>query len=348
MKLTPSPLFLLILFLYLSAQSCSPKLQLASADVNGEKRDYSTHILSITEEIDTFFEHDATYEILASNLQYADGPLWLPSQDALLFSQRDLNQISIWTSENDVLTYLSPTGYTGDEPRYMHLGSRGMALDKQGNLLVCQPGDYTISLMAATLTQPKANYLPLFQRFLKKELYGPTDLDVDPKGNIFFTDPAGIGHDFENKEKWNLPFSGVYSYDTRGKIELLNDELTVPSGIALAPDGSHIIISNGDPNSPHWRRTNIKEDLTAGKSGTIYKISEKVNQKSGLPDGLTFHPSSYLFATGPEGVWVFNPSYTLIGKILTDKPATDCTFNTEHTYLYITTTEELLRIKLRE
>lgn len=345
MKLTTH--LLLSIIAILAIMACSPKNRLIDAPNIPQEQDYSSHIQRITEEIDTFFAEGSTLEVLADNLKYADGPLWLSKEEALLFSEVERNTIDIWTADAGVRDYVSPSGYTGDNTGRMKIGSRGLALDKEGNLVICQPGDYTVSIMAATLSKPYSKYLPLFQRFLKKEMYGPTDIEVDSTGNIYFTDPAPKDFDFKSKEKWQLPFSGVYSHTKSGKINLINDELSVPSGLALSPDQSYLIISNGDPSNPYWQRSDINSDLTVGNTGIIYRLPKK-NNVDGLPDGLTFHESSYLFATGPGGVWVFNPKFELIGKVLTSSSATDCTFNHDYSYLYITTRDQLLRIPLIE
>ena len=348
MKLTsPFTLSITIATTIVVMACSSTKNKVGNTSSESPTRDYTSHVLRITEEVDTFFDVDATYEILSEDLKYADGPLWHPQLQGLLFSEVEKNAVLLWKSDTLMQEYLMPSGYTGNDRRSMKKGSRGLGMDNEGNILLCQEGDGTVSIMAAQLTNPKPTYLPLFSNFIKKDMYGPTDLDIDKNGNVYFTDPAPIGFDFKQKEKWQLPFSGVYVTSKSGKVAILNDELTVPNGIALSNDQSFIIVANGDPANPYWQRTNIKSNLAAGKTGRIYKIDAEANDGAGVPNGLEFHKSSYLFATGPGGVWIFNPEFKLIGKILTASIATDCTFDIDYTYLYITTEDQLLRIAMK-
>lgn len=307
----------------------------------------SEHLVRLTAELDTLLESDTKYEVIAGDINFADGPLWIKDQNALIFSEVGNNKILKWSSAVGIQDYILTSGYTGDFKKETLHGSRGLALDTEGNLLICQQGDLVVSIMAATLALPKPKFLPLFNTFLKKELYGPTDIDVDEVGNVYFVDPAPVGFDFDNKEKYQLPFSGVYRQERTGKMHIEEDAISVPSGITIAPDQTHIIIANGDPKKAYWVRHDIGVNGCIGKSGTIYNATKNVKRKKGLPDGLEYHKDGYLFATGPEGIWIFNPEYQVIGKILTPSIATDCTFDTAFQFLYITTEKELLRVKLK-
>lgn len=348
MKLTP--VLCLSYLCILGLFGCSPKnrsLADTKQHLPSHTLQVSNDIQRISPEIDSIIDVTATLEVLVDNLHIADGPLWVNSRNALLISEVGRNKLILWSEEEGVRDYLFPSGNDGADKKKTNQGSRGLGWDKEGNLLITQPSEATISIMAASISMPRPHYLPMFQSFLKKEMYGPTDIEVDSKGNLLFTDPAPVGHDFKNKEKWHLPFSGVYAQSRTGRMELLNDELTVPSGLALSIDEKYIVVANGDPNDMYWQRTDITHNLKPSNTGVIYRIPKTESSKPGSPDGLIFHRNGYVFATAPGGVWIFDSEFKLIGKILTPTIATDCTFNTGYTHLYITTQSQLLRMRLQ-
>ena len=55
-------------------------------------------------------------EILGDGFEWAEGPLWLPSENKLLFSDIPPNSIFEWTEKGGIKLYLKPSGYTGTKP----------------------------------------------------------------------------------------------------------------------------------------------------------------------------------------------------------------------------------------
>jgi gluconolactonase len=66
----------------------------------------------------------------------------------------------------------------------------------------------------------------------------------------------------------------------------------------------------------------------------------------GLPDGLKVHSTGVIFATGPGGVFIFNPDGKLLGRIRLSLAAANCALDEKRGFLYVTATNVLLRIKL--
>jgi len=53
-----------------------------------------------------------------------------------------------------------------------------------------------------------------------------------------------------------------------------------------------------------------------------------------------------IYATGPGGVFIFNPQGELMGLIRTGQATANCALNTDQTVLFITADMYLLRVKL--
>lgn len=75
-------------------------------------------------------KQDAKLEILAEGFKWSEGPLWVNGY--LLFSDIPPNKIMKWSEADGLTTYLTPSGYTGSEPRGGEPGANGLILDQEG------------------------------------------------------------------------------------------------------------------------------------------------------------------------------------------------------------------------
>ncbi len=87
---------------------------------------------------------DVKIEILSEGHEWTEGPVWLPSEDKLLFSDIPVNSIFEWTEKGGVKLYLKPSGYTGTKPLNGEPGSNGLLLNQNrrtGSLPAWQQAD---------------------------------------------------------------------------------------------------------------------------------------------------------------------------------------------------------------
>ena len=61
---------------------------------------------------------------------------------------------------------------------------------------------------------------------------------------------------------------------------------------------------------------------------------------------MKIHSSGNIFATGPGGVLIFSPSGKHLGTIQTEVSTSNCAFDSDENYLYMTSDNYLTRIKL--
>ncbi len=73
-----------------------------------------------------------------------------------------------------------------------------------------------------------------------------------------------------------------------------------------------------------------------------------MSEGKGLPDGLKIDKNGNVFATGPAGVFIFNKEGKLLGKIKLPVAPSNCAFSTDQRTLFITATNYILRVKMRE
>src|SRR5690554_324888 len=63
--------------------------------------------------LDELLPEGAQMEVLAEGFEWTEGPVWVPGESFLLFSDIPKNTIYQWKEEGGVSVYLRPAGYTG-------------------------------------------------------------------------------------------------------------------------------------------------------------------------------------------------------------------------------------------
>jgi gluconolactonase len=286
-------------------------------------------------------------EIIADGFEWTEGPVWLPDQNILLFSDIPSNSVFQWSEQGGVKLYLRPSGYTDPLPRGGESGSNGLLIDGDGNLILCQHGDRRIAKMDAPLDKPEPRYVSVVDNWLGKRFNSPNDAVFNSKGELFFTDPAyGMEGGYGDPRR-EINFTGVFKRSADGKISLLTDKLTNPNGIAFSPDESKLYVANsGQGDQGYWMEYKINSDGTLDEGKLFHNTAHKKEADKGAPDGLKVRKDGIIFATGPGGVWVFSPDGEHIGTIKTGQATSNCAFDDEGKYLYITADMYLMRIKL--
>lgn len=296
--------------------------------------------------LDSIISPGAKVEIIADGFKWTEGPLWVEDDKMLLFSDVFANKVFKWTVEKGAEVYLSPSGYTGTTTRGAELGSNGLLLNKEGKLVLCQHGNRQVALMEADLKDPKPLFKAIADSFETKKLNSPNDAAFNSNGDLFFTDPPyGLEKNMDDPLK-EIPFQGVYKVPTSGNITLLCDTITRPNGIAFFPGESSLLIANSDSTKPYWYYFDIKNDsLTNGK--IFYNASAHLKDGKGLPDGLKIDKQGNVFASGPGGVFIFNKSGKLLGKIKLPVAPSNVAFADDQKTIFITATNYVLKLKMR-
>lgn len=305
--------------------------------------------IAFVEQVDPALESivstQASVEILEEGFQWSEGPLWVEREKMLLFSDVPKNTIYKWTEEKGLETYLMPSGYTVIIEGNGGEGSNGLLLNPKGELVICQHGDRRIVVMNAALEKPQTTYLTLADHYKGSRLNSPNDATYHSNGDLYFTDPPyGFINDDEGPLK-ELPFNGVFRLKQTGKLHLLVDSLTRPNGIILLDDTT-LLIANSDKMKARWYAYTITADSI--HSGRIfYDATAEAQLENGLPDGMKISSKGIIYATGPGGVWIFDRSGKVLGKIKTTVASANCALDTNEKNLYITASNYLLRIPLR-
>jgi gluconolactonase len=289
-------------------------------------------------------DSNASFEILATGFKWSEGPLWVPELQAVLFSDVPTNKIYKWSDQDSLRIYLEYAGHTGEGNKDSNRGSNGLLLDNENQLLLCQHGDRRIARLDAKLSQAKPQFITLADSYENKRFNSPNDLDMDRDGNIYFTDPP---YGQPGTKTAEIGINGVFKVAPNGKVTMLIDSLNRPNGIALSLDLKKLYVNQSDKEKPFLYSYEIAADGVLKNGKILFDFRPFTAQSKGLPDGLKIHRSGNIFATGPGGVHIISPVGKHLATIKTGKRTANCAFDFDQTYLYTTTTDMLLRVKLK-
>lgn len=253
---------------------------------------------------------------LCTGFGFTEGPIWMASDNALVFSDIPGNRMHRWRPGTAVAeVYREPSGW-----------SNGLTLDSAGNLLACEHGGRRVSRGGyATPGTTSA----LASSWDGTPLNSPNDLVVHSSGAIFFTDPT-YGADSGRSPRFGaegqqpeLPFRGVYRIDPDGSLHLVVREgFSQPNGLAFSPDESNLYI--GDSQERNVWRYEVNADLSLG-ARTLF-VDQANDPRRGAPDGMKVDTGGRLWTTGAGGVSVHTPAGEYLGVFELDEHAANITF----------------------
>ncbi len=278
-------------------------------------------------------------EKVAGGFGFTEGPVWV-RDGFLLFSDIPNNVILKWGPSGSISEFLKPSGYDGsDAIPGSHMGSNGLTLDHQARLIICEHGNRRV-----TRLEMDGSRTVLADNYLGKRLNSPNDVVCKSDGAIYFTDPPyGLPKRDTDPQK-ELSFNGVYRL-SQGRLQLLDENMSRPNGLAFSPDENHLFVSNSDASRKIWMRYEVATDGTLSRGEVFYDATQ--TPAEGLPDGLKIDRLGNLYCTGPGGIWVFSHEGQHLGMIeLPEVPANCAWGDEEGKTLYITARKGLYRIEL--
>jgi len=295
-----------------------------------------------------FVNEDSRIELLADSLFLSEGPLWIERLKSLLFTQVASNKVFKWNENDGLSVYLDPSGYTGIVPAEPDglVGSNGMVLNSNGDLILAQHGDRRVAKLI-DWDNETPEFETLAGRYNDKLFNSPNDLVYADNGDLYFTDPP-YGFGLEKLLTSGLkeqPVNGVYKLTKSGEVVLLVEDILLPNGIAISNDNKTLYVNSSDVEYPIITKFDITENGLENRE-IFFDGSELIKSSEGWFDGLKVHSSGNIFSTGPGGVLILTPEGKHLATIGTTSNALNCAFGNNEEYLYITAFDYLARVKL--
>ena len=253
---------------------------------------------------------------LCTGFGFTEGPIWIPNDNALVFSDIPGNRMHRWRPGSSVAeVYREPSGW-----------SNGLTLDSAGNILACEHGGRRVSRGA--YDSPAAT-IAVASSWEGTPLNSPNDLVIHSSGAIFFTDPT-YGADTGRNPRFGaegqqpeLPFHGVYRIDLDGSLHLVVKEgFSQPNGLAFSPDETVLYI--GDSQERRIWRYEVMTDLSLGERALF--LDQAGDPRRGAPDGMKVDTEGRLWTTGAGGVSVHTAAGAYLGVFELDEHAANITF----------------------
>ncbi len=255
--------------------------------------------------LDRRFEHiklgHAGIERIATGFRFTEGPAYFGGGRYLVFADIPNDSLMRWDEVSGaVVTLRNPAGYPDGNTR-----------DRQGRLLTCELGSRTL-----TRTEHDGAITVLASHFEGVQLTGPNDVVVKSDGSIWFSDNgAGIrGNYLGDKARADLPFR-VYRLDpATGALTIAVGDMERPNGLCFSPDEKRLYVVD----TPGGRRTTWVWDIEGERAvgGRVF-----FDDTPGWADGIRCDTEGNVWAAmtggpGHDGVAIFAPDGTLIGRIL--------------------------------
>jgi len=275
-------------------------------------------------------------DTLYTGCRWAEGPAYLAAGKYLVWSD---------IPNDRVLRYDEASGATSVflSPANNH---NGHAVDREGRLVCCEHRGRCISRI-----EHDGSRLVLADRFEGKRLNSPNDVVVKSDGSVWFSDPTyGIDSDYEgDAAAEEIGASNVYRIDpANGEVATVATDFVKPNGLAFSPDEKRLYIADTGAthvkNGPrHLRVADVAAD---GRSIGPAKLFATCT--AGMFDGFRLDQNGNVWTSAADGVHVYAPEGTLIGKIRAPEVVANLCFGgPKRNRLYICATTSLYAVYVK-
>lgn len=257
-------------------------------------------------------------EIIGRNFVFTEGPAW-SKEGFLVFSDTASDRIWKLTPGSEGTIFREPSN-----------GASGNAFDSQGRLYTCET--HTRRVTRTNLKDSRMEVLA--DQWEGKKLNAPCDLAVSKSDHVYFSDPA-FGSQQDHRE---LDFYGVYHLAPRGPLKLVAKPAGRPHGVAISPNGRVLYVTNADERNVRAYDIDHNGD-TSGERALVARTD-------GIPGGLKVNEKGELYVATTKGIAIYSADGNLIHMIAMHDRPSDCALDPQGTWLYVTASGFLYRIRL--
>jgi gluconolactonase len=252
-------------------------------------------------------QQEAFIERVAHGFKFTEGPVWLPAEGSLLFSDIPTARLLKWNPKDGVTLVRENSG-----------GANGNAVDGRGRVYTCEGASRRVT---RTGTDNKIEVLA--ESYEGKRLNSPNDIVVRRDGHAWFTDPA-FGNREETRE---LPFHGVFRLKPNKELAVVARMDKRPNGVALSSDGRVLYVAVSDERAVRaW-------DVDRNGEASNPRIA--LTGIDGAPDGMKLDAKGNIYVAA-NALAIYNPQGRLLRTIpIPEKPSNLC-FGPDEKTIYVT------------
>jgi len=278
---------------------------------------------------------DALVEPLGTGAGWSEGPLWLPAEGRVRWSDIPHDRILQWDAATGA------TSVHRDGVEY----TNGRLLDTDGSVVQCSHGRRRLER-----EHPDGTVEEIVSTWQGRRFNSPNDVALAPDGSLWFTDPDyGIrqpseGHPGEPEygARW------VFRWSPGDGVAPVVTDIVQPNGIAFSPDGATVYVTDTaiglDDGPGHWIRAYDVVDGGAGaRDGRLFAVVDV-----GLPDGIAVDEQGRVWSSAGDGVHVFGVDGAELLFVPVPEPVANLCFGgVDGTDLFIAATTSLYRLRTR-
>ncbi|MEM8712207.1 MAG: SMP-30/gluconolactonase/LRE family protein, partial [Planctomycetota bacterium] len=235
---------------------------------------------------------DAELRLLGEGMTFIEGPVWIGSEDRLVFSDIPESLLMQWNEADGVSEWVPSEGANGN------------FLDREGRLISCQQGARNV-VRRSTSTGEVIEVVT--QNLGGLRFNSPNDVVEHGAGCLWFTDPSwGLPNQTEDRE---VPGNFVYRHDPKGGVtEARLQGFCMPNGIGLSPDERTLYVTDtgGHPSHPDPKLQELPPSVNAfalDESGDL-EGTEPLWSVEIPSDGICVDSFGRIYLTTPPGVVV--------------------------------------------
>lgn len=266
---------------------------------------------------------------LATGMKFTEGPVWLPDQKILVFSDIPNSKLMQWSPQGGLAHYRDSQQANGN------------IIDYEGRILSCQHQARNVIRI-----EKDGKETVLADKFEGKRFNSPNDLALRSDSTLWFTDPPwGLTGEHEIPGHW------VYRLELgTGKIEPVVKDLAMPNGIVFSPDEKRLYIADtgGHPRHPDPSFHKLPPSIQCYQIREDGKLGQKLFHIDSGSDGMSMDTQGNLYTTHADQVNIYNADGKLIESIaVPEGPANVCFGGEDYKTLFITARTSLYSIPMR-
>jgi gluconolactonase len=269
-------------------------------------------------------------ERLFTGCRWAEGPAYFAAGKYLVWSDIPNDRVLRFDETSGAVSpFIVPAN-----------NQNGHSVDREGRLIACEHRGRCISRI-----EHDGSRRVLADRFEGKRLNSPNDVVVKSDGSIWFSDPTyGIDSDYEgDAAPAEVGGSYVYRLDPdSGEVSAVATDFVKPNGLAFSVDERQLYIA--DTGSTHVKNgpRHIRVADVGADGRTLGQAKLFAESTAGLFDGFRLDTNGNIWTSAADGVHVYAPDATLIGKIkVPEVVANLCFGGPKRNRLYICATTSL-------
>lgn len=277
------------------------------------------------------FVGHARVERLWTGGRWLEGPAWFAPGRFLVFSDIPNNRLMRFDeTSGQTSVFRSPSN-----------NANGNTVDNQGRLVSCEH-----LARRVTRTEFDGTISVIADRIEGRRLNSPNDVTVKSDGTIWFTDPTyGILHDYEG-DYGDEEIGGcqVYRHHPATGTAAVASDFVKPNGLAFSPDETLLYVSDTGVSHQADGPRHIRKFAVSAK-GDLEGLGVFAECTCGVFDGFRVDRRGRIWASASDGIHVYDPDGTLIGKVLIPEGVSNLTFGGQRlNRLFITGTTSLYAV----